>query len=126
MTLKAVLNSFRVANQNRQLTFFDGSAETLATFLFQHGNCEWLVNILKTMLNLTPAIRDKHLFIVYNANSPEYQDINRTFAALDIKSDSSLWTVFKNIKDHPYEGSMEAFSKITNYGKFNNKGSIKI
>lgn len=109
------IKSFRVANQNRQLTFFDGSAETLATFLFQHGNCEWLVNILKSMLNLRPAKRDKHLFIVYNANSPEYQDINTTFAALDIKSDSSLWTVFKNIKDHPYEGSMEAFAKITNY-----------
>lgn len=89
----------------------------MCSFLFQHGNCEILVNILKSFLKLGPSRRDKHLFVVYDPDSPEYQELNKTFAALDLKNESSLWTMFKNIKDHPYEGSLEAFSKVTNYGE---------
>ncbi|XP_066147309.1 TBC1 domain family member 15 [Euwallacea fornicatus] len=109
------IKSFRIANNNRLLTFFDGASEVMCSFLFQHGNCEYLVEVLKSFLKLGPSRRDKHLFVVYDANSPEYQELTKTFAALDLKNDSSLWTMFKNIKEHPYEGSMEAFSKVTNY-----------
>ncbi|XP_050295947.1 TBC1 domain family member 15 [Anthonomus grandis grandis] len=109
------IKSFRISSKNRQLTFFDGSSELTYSFFFLHGNCDMLVGTLKSTLKLGPSRRDKHLFVVYDANSPEYQELNKTFAALDLKSESSLFTMFKNIKEHPYEGSLEAFSKVTNY-----------
>ncbi|CAG9765437.1 unnamed protein product [Ceutorhynchus assimilis] len=109
------IKSFRIANKSRQLTFFDGTSDSICSLLFQHGNCEVLVSILRSFLKFGPSRRDKHLFVIYDADSPEYQELNKTFAALDFKNENSLWTLFKNIKEHPYEGSLEAFSKVTNY-----------
>ncbi|KAL1506574.1 hypothetical protein ABEB36_005908 [Hypothenemus hampei] len=106
----------RVAKKNRDLTFFDGSSEPMCTLLFQHGDCFYFIDLLKTYLSVGPSRRDKNIFIVYDADSPEYQELNKTFAALDIKpNDSSFWTMFKNIKEHPYESSLMAFSKVSTY-----------
>lgn len=109
------VKSFRVANKSRQLTFYDGSSECICTFQFQHGNCEYLIGVLKTILKIGPSRRDKHLFVVYD-DSPEFQQLDKSFAALNIKNDGdSLWTLFKNIKENPYVGGLEAFAKVTNY-----------
>ncbi|XP_072396962.1 TBC1 domain family member 15 isoform X2 [Diabrotica undecimpunctata] len=110
------IKSFRVANKNRQISFYDGKADCLCIFGFQHGNCEMLLSILKRMLRISLSKRDKHLYIVYDANFHEFQQLDRSFAELDIQHDSrTLWSVFKNLKDHPYEATFEAFAKVTDY-----------
>ncbi|KAG5893896.1 hypothetical protein JTB14_001079 [Gonioctena quinquepunctata] len=110
------IKSFRVANKNRQLSFHDGKADCLCVFGFQHGNCETLLRVLKSMMKTSVSKRDKHLYIVYDANFPEFQQLDRSFAELNIQNDSrTLWSVFKNLKDHPYEATFEAFSKVTDY-----------
>ncbi|XP_056639097.1 TBC1 domain family member 15 [Diorhabda sublineata] len=109
------IKSFRVASKNRQISFYDGKADCLYIFGFQHGNCEMLLSILKRMLKISVSKRDKHLYIVYDANF-EFQQLDRSFAELNIQHDSrTLWSVFKNLKDHPYEATFEAFAKVTDY-----------
>lgn len=111
------IKSFRVANKFRQLTFYDGASECLSSFLFQHGNCEVLLGTLRKMLKTIPAKRDKHLYIV--VDNPEMQQLDRSFAELKLNNDSqTIWTMFKNIKEHPYEATFETFSKLTDYGEF--------
>lgn len=120
------IKSFRVSNKFRQIVFNDGTSECLCSFLFQHGNCESLLLTLKTMLKTIPAKRDKHLFIVMD--NPEMQQLDRSFAELNLSNDShTIWSVFRNITQlqmHPYESTMETFSKFTDYGKLCFKISI--
>lgn len=111
------IKSFRVANKYRQLSFMDGASECLCLFLFQHGNCEMLLLTLRRLLKTIPAKRDKHLFIV--VDNPEMEQLDRSFAELKLNNDThTIWSVFKNIRDHPYEATFETFSKLTDYGKW--------
>lgn len=111
------IKSFRVANKYRQLTFNDGASECLCSFLFQHGNCEMLLLTLRNMLKTIPAKRDKHLYII--VDNPEMHQLDKSFAELKLNNDThTLWSVFKNIREHPYEATFETFSKLTDYGKF--------
>ncbi|XP_076255657.1 TBC1 domain family member 15/17 [Rhynchophorus ferrugineus] len=109
-----IIKSFKVQNKGRQLTFYDGSSEVLCSFLFQCGNCDVLVAALKTHLRIGTSKRDRQLYVIYDSDSPEYQQLNKSFAALNIKHDHSLWDFVKNIKDNSYEGSLGAFAKVTN------------
>ncbi|KAJ8982106.1 hypothetical protein NQ317_010964 [Molorchus minor] len=110
------IKSFRMANKSRQLSFHDGKSECICSFIFQHGNCELLVGILKSLLKTAPSRRDKHLFIVYDSNNLELQQLDRSFAELNLQSDAhTFWGMFKNIREHPYEATFEAFAKVTDY-----------
>ncbi|CAG9822523.1 unnamed protein product [Phaedon cochleariae] len=110
------IRSFRVANKSRQLTFYDGKGDCLFVFVFQHGNCETLIGTLRRMLKTSASKRDKHMYVVYNADFPEFHQLNKSFAELDIQhNDRTVWSVFKNLKDHPYEVTFEAFAKVTDY-----------
>lgn len=110
------IKSFRVANKSRQLTFYDGKSESMCSFLFNNGNCDMLVNLIKTMLKTRPSRRDKHIFVVYDTNNLELQRLDRSFAELNLQNDGrTFWNMVKNIRDHPYEATFEAFSKVTDY-----------
>lgn len=110
------VKSFRVAKKHRELIFCDGSSEVLSSFLFQHGNCDTLLTLLRNMLKTVPAKRDKQLYIV--VDNAEIQQLDKSFAELQLNSDPhTIWSVFKNIRDHPYETTYETFSKLTDYGK---------
>ncbi|CAH1995219.1 unnamed protein product [Acanthoscelides obtectus] len=111
------VKSFRVANKYRHLTFYDGKSETLCSFLFQHGNCESLIKgVLGAILKTSVSKRDKHLYIVYDSNTLEIQQLDRSFAELHLQSEgSAFWKMVKNIKEHPYEATFEAFAKVTDY-----------
>ncbi|VEN63150.1 unnamed protein product [Callosobruchus maculatus] len=111
------VKSFRVANKYRHLTFYDGKSEALCSFVFQHGNCEGLIKgVLGTILKTSVSKRDKHLYIVYDANTLEIQQLDRSFAELNLQSEgSAFWKMVKNIKEHPYEATFEAFAKVTDY-----------
>lgn len=113
------IKSFRVANKSRQLTFYDGKSESMCSFLFNNGNCDTVVNLIKTMLKTGPSRRDKHLFVVYDTNNLELQRLDRSFAELNLHHDGrTFWNMVKNIRDHPYEATFEAFAKVTDYGKY--------
>ncbi|KAJ8919514.1 hypothetical protein NQ315_002135 [Exocentrus adspersus] len=110
------IKSFRVANHSRLLTFYDGKSEHICCFMFQAGNCDMLVNVMKMMLKTAPSRRDKHLFVVYDASNLELQRLDRSFAELDLQSDErTFWGMFRNLRENPYEATFEAFSKVTDY-----------
>lgn len=110
--------SFRIQQKYRQLTFYDGQSEPLCKFWFQHGDCEILVITIKSMLKTAPSKRDKNLFVVLDQTSLEYQQIDRSFAELNIPNDGhTIWRFMKNLREQPYEATLEAFAKVTDYGK---------
>ncbi|XP_060530339.1 TBC1 domain family member 15 isoform X2 [Cylas formicarius] len=97
------IKSFHVGNKNRQLILYDGSSEPICSFIFQHGNCECLVNIFKTFLRVTPSRRDRHLYVVHS-NNLELQQLHKSFATLNINSDPNpFWSMVKTFKENPYE-----------------------
>lgn len=110
------IKSFRIANKYRQLLVNDGTGECICGFLFQHGNCEFLLGTLRHMMKAIPAKRDRHLYIV--VDNPELHQLDQSFTELQLNNDShTIWSVLKNIREHPYEATFETFSKLTDYGK---------
>lgn len=110
------IKSFRIANKYRQLLVNDGAGECICGFLFQHGNCDILLGTLRHMMKAIPAKRDRHLFIV--VDNPELHQLDRSFTELQLNNDTqTIWSVLKNIREHPYEATFETFSKLTDYGK---------
>lgn len=117
----ADIKSFRVSYKSRQLTFFDGSSEALLGLLFQHGNCDMFVAMLKSLFKTAPAKRDKQLYIVMDDSTTETQQLSRSFAELNLFQENTPTTILgfvKKLHDRPYETTYEAFSKVTDFGKF--------
>lgn len=109
------IKSFRV-QKYRQLWFYDGKSEVLCKFLFQHGDCEVLVNVLKNMLKTTQSKRDRNLFIAMDPSNLELQRLDTSFAALELNNEgNSLWKLVKNFREQPVETTFEAFAKVTDY-----------
>ncbi|KAH1026973.1 hypothetical protein HUJ05_000557 [Dendroctonus ponderosae] len=110
------IKSLRCSKHDVLTTFYDGSCELLASFVFPTSESrEHFLGTIQAFVRLQPTRRDKSLFIVYDAASPGFKDLEKSFAALDLKTDSSFWSLLKNIKSNPYEKSMEAFAKVTGY-----------
>ncbi|EFA02210.1 TBC1 domain family member 15 [Tribolium castaneum] len=111
------IKSFKTSNKNRQLTLFDGKSEIMCCFMFQHGNCDYLITVLRGMLKTIPAKRDKHLFIVIHDESLEAAQLDKSFAELNIFQDPppTLWKLVKSFHDRPYETTLETFAKVTDY-----------
>ncbi|KAF5270074.1 hypothetical protein FQA39_LY08486 [Lamprigera yunnana] len=111
------VKSFRVAAKNQKLAFRDGKGDCLCSFVFQHGNCDALVAVLKGLLTTVVSKRDKYIFcIVDDINNSERRQLDRSFAELNLFSEQStdyVWKFVKNFHNRPYETTMEAFSKIT-------------
>lgn len=113
------IHSFKISNKGRQLTFYDGKSDSICTFMFQHGNCDYLTATLRNMMKTLPARRDKHLFIVISEDNPEAQQLDKSFAELNLFQDSpGWWKLVKNFHDRPYETTLESFAKVTDFGKF--------
>lgn len=111
------IKSFKVSNKYRQLAFYDGKSECLCSFLFQHGNCEILVTQLRTLMKTSVAKRDKQLFFVLDSTL-ELQQLDKSFAELNLPGhNNSFWGMMRNIKENPFEATIEAFSKVTDYGE---------
>lgn len=108
--------SFKVANKNRQLKFYDGKGDLICTFLFQ-TNCDFIVGKFKEFFTTSPSRRDRNLFYVQEQNTPEYQQLTRSFAELNLPDDYGMWKLLNNFKQQPVEATLEAFSKVTTIGE---------
>lgn len=111
------IKSFRVTTKNQKLAFRDGKGDCICTFVFQHGNCDGLVAVLKGIHKTVVSRRDKHLYcIADDIKNPERQQLDKSFAELNLFQEHSsdyVWKFVKNFQNRPYETTMEAFSKIT-------------
>lgn len=111
------IRSFRVAHKNQKLTFRDGKGDNLCSFTFQHGNCDGLITVLKGLLKTIVSRRDKHVYcILDDIKNSERQQLDKSFAELNLfqeQSSAYVWKFVKNFPNRPYEATMEAFSKIT-------------
>lgn len=113
------VKSFRVSRNKQKLAFMDGKGESLCNFLFQHSNCDLILATLKGILRTAPSRRDKHLHIILDdLHNPETQQLNKSFAELNLFQDPSdyVWGFVRNFHNKPYETAMEAFAKITDIG----------
>lgn len=115
----ADIKSFKVSRKADKLLLNDGKGDKLCGFIFQHGNCDMLVTTLKSLLRTAPSKRDKHLFIVLDEH-PDTQMLDKSFAELNLFQEEPyhIWKFLKNFQESPYAASLEAFSKVTDIGKY--------
>lgn len=106
------LKSIRVVLSGQQLIFIEKDGTTYVAF-FQLPNAESFLNSLKGFIKLIKSKQDKNLYLVADEVSSV---LNKSFAELDIFQENTsdfVWKFVKNLHNHPYETTMEAFSKLT-------------
>lgn len=113
------IKSFKVSRNGNKLILIDGKGDRLCTFIFQHGSCDGLVTLLKSLLRTAPSKRDKYLFVVLD-DHPDTQMLNKSFAELNLFQEEPyhLWKFLKNFQESPYAASMEAFAKVADIGNY--------
>lgn len=79
---------------------------------FQLLNAESFLNSLKGFIKFVKSKQDRYLYLVFDEVS---SNLNKSFAELDIFQENTsdyVWKFVKNLHNHPYETTMEAFSKL--------------
>lgn len=110
------LKSFHV-NHNEQLILRQRDATTHVAF-FELSNAESFINSLKRFIKFVKSRMDKNLYLVMGQVQPV---LNKSFAELDLFQENTsdcVWKSVKNLHDHPYETTMQAFSKLANICKW--------
>ncbi|XP_014219166.1 TBC1 domain family member 15 [Copidosoma floridanum] len=105
------LKSLRVHQGGQQLIFMQNDGTTYVAF-FQLLNAESFFNSLQGFLKFVRSKQDKYLYLVLDEVSSV---LNKSFAELDILQEHTsdyVWKFVKNLHNHPYETTMEAFSKL--------------
>ncbi|XP_049939732.1 TBC1 domain family member 15 isoform X1 [Schistocerca serialis cubense] len=108
------VKSFRVTRNKQQLTVMQRDGSVHSSFFFQNGNADCFVDALKGNLKTVRSKKDKNLYLILD--QPESQVLDRSFAELDLFTENTtyaVWKFVKNLHNHPYETTMEAFSKLT-------------
>ncbi|CAG4999604.1 unnamed protein product [Parnassius apollo] len=108
------LENFRISRNNQQMIFTTKHVWQM-TLYFQHGNAEIFLANLKSHIKTAKSRHDKKLYIVVESNT-ETQVLNKSFAELDIFTENPtdvVWGFVSNLRQRPYETTMEAFSKLT-------------
>ncbi|XP_013180346.1 PREDICTED: TBC1 domain family member 15 isoform X2 [Papilio xuthus] len=117
------LKTFRVSRNNQQMQFSTKPGVWQMSFYFQHGNAEIFVAYLKNHVKTAKARNDKNTYIVVEPNR-ETQVLNKSFAELDIFTENPtdvVWSLVSNLRQRPYETTMEAFSKLTDIVYYGNE-----
>ncbi|XP_026732448.1 TBC1 domain family member 15 isoform X5 [Trichoplusia ni] len=118
------LKTFRVTRNNQQMQFSTKPGVWQTTFYFQHGNAEIFVAYLKNHIKTAKTRHDRNTYVVVEPNI-ESQVLNRSFAELDIFTENTtdvVWNLMSNLRQRPYETTMEAFSKLTDIVYYGNEG----
>lgn len=105
------LKSIRILLGGQQLIFMEKDGTTYVAF-FQLPNADSFLNSLKGFIKLIKSKHDKNLYLVLDEVSSV---LNKSFAELDIFQENPsdfVWKFVKNLHNHPYETTMEAFSKL--------------
>ncbi|XP_020287729.1 TBC1 domain family member 15 [Pseudomyrmex gracilis] len=105
------LKSLRVNHSGQQIIFLQRDGTTYVAF-FQLSNAESFVNSLKGFIKFDKSRMDKNLYVVMNEVETVLQ---KSFAELDLFQENTsdyVWRFVKNLHNHPYETTMEAFSKL--------------
>lgn len=114
------LKTFKISRNNQQMQFSTKQGVWQNTFYFQHGNAEIFVAYLKNHVKTAKTRHDRHTYVIVEPND-ESQVLNRSFAELDIFTENTtdvVWNLMSNLRQRPYETTMEAFSKLTDIGEF--------
>lgn len=109
------IKSLRITRNSQKLSFNDANQKPICSFLFQHGNADYLVAVLRG--GLLKTVKYGHLFLV--VDHPDSTMLNRSFAELNLfpeQNSDFVWRFLKNLHHRPYETTMEAFSKLTDIG----------
>lgn len=105
------LKSFRVNHGGQQLIFIQRDGTTYVAF-FQLSKAETFTNSLKNFINFRRSPKDKNLYHVLD----EVETVlNKSFTELNIFQENTsdyVWKFMKNLHNHPYETTLEAFSKL--------------
>lgn len=105
------LKSIRVHQSGQQLIFTQKDGTTYVAF-FQLVNAESFLNSLKGFIKFVKSKQDRYLYLVFDEVSSV---LNKSFAELDLFQEHTsdyVWKFVKNLHNHPYETTMEAFSKL--------------
>ena len=105
------LKSIRVHQGGQQLSLMQKDGITFVAF-FQLLNAESFLNSLKGFIKFVKSKQDKSLYLVLDEVSSV---LNKSFAELDLFQENTsdyVWKFVKNLHNHPYETTMEAFSKL--------------
>ncbi|XP_039751196.1 TBC1 domain family member 15 isoform X3 [Pararge aegeria] len=108
------LKTFKCSRNNQQMQFSTKPGVWHNTFYFQHGNAEIFVSNLKNHVKTAKTRHDRNTYVVVEPNL-ESQELNRSFAELDIFTENTtdvVWNFVSNFKQRPYATTMEAFSKL--------------
>ncbi|XP_052739667.1 TBC1 domain family member 15 isoform X1 [Bicyclus anynana] len=108
------LKTFKCSRNNQQMQFSTKPGVWHNTFYFQHGNAEIFVANLKNHVKTAKTRHDRNTYVVVEPNV-ESQELNRSFAELDIFTENTtdvVWNFVHNFKQRPYATTMEAFSKL--------------
>ncbi|CAH2077013.1 unnamed protein product, partial [Iphiclides podalirius] len=117
------LKTFRVSRNNQQMQFSTKPGVWQMSFYFQHGNAEIFVAYLKNHVKTAKTRHDRNTYVIVEPNT-ETQVLNRSFAELDIFTENPtdvVWSLVSNLRQRPYETTMEAFSKLTDIVYFGNE-----
>ncbi|XP_012276794.1 TBC1 domain family member 15 isoform X2 [Orussus abietinus] len=104
------LKSFRINYGGQQLIFMQRDGTTYVAF-FQLSNAESFVNSLKGFINFVKSRMDKNMYLVLD----EVNSVVKSFSELDILGENTsdyVWKFVKNLQNHPYETTLETFSKL--------------
>lgn len=118
------LKTFKTSRNNQQLQLTTKQGVWQNTFHFQDGNAEIFVAYLKNHLKTAKTRHDRNTYVVVEPND-ESQVLNRSFTELDIFTENTtdvVWNLVSNLRQRPYETTMEAFSKLTDIVYYGNEG----
>jgi len=108
------LKSLKITRKTDQLTLLDGRGDIICNFVFQHGSCTTLVDVLKGIVKLAPARRHRNVFVVVD-ESPN-DNVAKSFRDLNLFDEpqptNTIWDFMKGLQTRPYEATMESFGKI--------------
>ena len=120
LNIKAI-GYFQVSLKRNRLTFFSRENSLLADLLFQYGDAEKTITTFRTIIPTTRRDRFTYDIIDVSDGNAELLSLRKSFYELNLfpeSEDRFDRQFFRDLRDNPYEATMSAFSKITNFGKF--------
>ncbi|XP_076296279.1 TBC1 domain family member 15/17 [Lasioglossum baleicum] len=105
------LDSFRTHSGRQQIIFIQKDGPAYVAF-FQSSNAESFLDSLKGFIKIVRSPTNRNVYRVMD----EVQNVlTKSFTELDIFPENTsdyVWKFVKNLHNHPYETTMEAFSKL--------------
>lgn len=109
------LHGYRVSSKKTKLVLVSKDTKIYDAFYFQFGNSDKFTLALNNIIKTRRAHSDKNYYVIMGMRTEHFP---KSFSDISLNAYSSkgdVWNMISYWKSHPYESTLSAFSKVSDY-----------